>query len=168
METLTLLFLKQYLRYGANQNAQMKPAFITLLKTFLTISDGSFWERMKTLEDQRVIIKTHQMWRSFFLSKSFHESSDSNSNTINTTPTISFPSNTPVCPNYNKDVSLLSEGIDSLEQFFDTQLQNLTQISPVKSNSKGTNTNNESDILTKSLQETIFISKKELINKVYL
>ena len=46
--------------------------------------------------------------------------------------------------------------------FLDTQLQNLTQISPVKSNSKGTN---ESDILIKSLQETIFILKKELINK---
>ena len=91
-----------------------------------------------------------------------HETSDNNSNT---TPTVSFPSNTPVCPNYNKDVSLLSERIDFLEQFFDTQLQNLTQISPVKSNSKGTNTNNESDILIKSLQDTIFILKKELINK---
>ena len=53
---------------------------------------------------------------------------------------------------YRKDVSF-------------TQLQNLTQISPVKSNSKGTNTNNESDILIKSLQDTIFILKKELINK---
>ena len=39
------------------------------------------------------------------------------------------------------------------------------QISLVKSNSKGTNTKNESDILIKSLQETIFILKKELINK---
>ena len=102
------------------------------------------------------------MWKFFLLSKSLHEPSDSNWNTINTTPTVSLPSNTPICPNYEKDVSLLSEGIDSLEQFFDTQLQNLTQISPVKSNSKGTN---ESDILIKSLQETIFILKKELINK---
>ena len=87
------------------------------------------------------------MWTFFFLSKSLHETSDNNSNT---TPTVSFPSNTPVCPNYNKDVSLLSERIDFLEQFFDTQLQNLTQISPVKSNSKGTNTNNESDIFITS------------------
>ena len=102
------------------------------------------------------------MWRFFLLAKSLHESSDSNSNTINTTPKVFLPSNTPVCPNYDKDVSLLSKGIDSLEQFLDTQLQNLTQISPVKSNSKGTN---ESDILIKSLQETIFILKKELINK---
>ena len=124
---------------------------------------------MKTLEDQGVTInRSTKCGSSFFLSKSLHEPSDSNSNTINTTPTVSLPSNTPVCPNYDKDVSLLSEGIDSLEQFFDTQLQNLTQISPVKSNSKGTNTNNESDILTKLLQETIFILKKELINKVYL
>ena len=95
-----------------------------------------------------------------FLSKSLHEPSDSNSNTINTTPTFSLQSNTLVCPNYHKDVSLLSGGIDSLEQFFDTQIQNLTQISPVKSSSKGTNTKNESDILIKSLQETIFILKK--------
>ena len=130
------------------------------------VSNGFFWERMKTLEDQGVIInRPTKCGSSFFLSKSLHEPSDSNSNTINTTPTVSLPSNTAVCPNYDKDVSLLSEGIDSLEQFFDTQLQNLTQISPVKSNSKGTNTNNESDILIKSLQETIFILKKELINK---
>ena len=94
-----------------------------------------------------------------------HEPTDNNSNTINTTTTVFLPSNTPVCPNYGKDVSLLREGIDSLEQFFDTQLQNLTQISPVKSNSKGTNTNNESDILIKSLQETIFILKKNTLIK---
>ena len=130
------------------------------------VSDGSFWERMKALKNQGVIInRPTKCGSSFLLSKSLHEPSDSNSSTINTTPTASLPSNTAVCPNYDKDVSLLSEGIDSLEQFFDTQLQNLTQISPVKSNSKGTNTNNESDILIKSLQETIFILKKELINK---
>ena len=55
---------------------------------------------------------------------------------------------------------LLSEGIDSLEQFFDTQLQNLKQISLVKSNSRGINTNNESDILIESLQDTICILNK--------
>ena len=75
------------------------------------ISDGSFWERMKTLEDQGVIInRSTKCGSSFFLSKSLHEPSDSNSNTINTTPTVSLPSNTTVCPNYDKDVSLLSEG----------------------------------------------------------
>ena len=105
------------------------------------------------------------MWKFFSFVKSLHEPSDSNPNTINTTPTASLPSNTAVCSNYYKDVSLLSEGTDSLEQFFDVQLQNLTQISPVKSNSKITNTNSESGILIKSLQETIFILKKELINK---
>ena len=56
METLTLLFLKQYLRYGANQNAQMKPEFITLLKTFLTIVAypmvpfGKEWKHLRTKE----------------------------------------------------------------------------------------------------------------------
>ena len=102
------------------------------------------------------------MWTFFFLSKSLHETSDNNSNT---TPTVFLPSNTPVCPNYNKDVSLLSERIDSLEQFFDTQLQNLTQISPVKSKIEGISTNNKSAILTESLQETICTLKKELVNK---
>ena len=70
-----------------------------------------------------------------------------------------------MCRNYDTDISLRSEGIGSLEQFFDTQFQNLSQMSPVKSNSKGINTNNESDILIESLQDTVRILKKELINK---
>ena len=121
---------------------------------------------MRILENQGVIInRTTKSESSFSLSKSLHEPSDNSSNTINTTPTVSLASNTPVCLNYDKDVSLMSEGVDSLEQFFDKQLQNLTQISPVKSNSKGTNTNNEWDILIKSPQDTICILKKDLINK---
>ena len=121
---------------------------------------------MKTLEDQGVIInRTTKSESSFSLSKSLHEPSDNSSNTINTTPTVSLASNTPVCPNYDKDVSLLREGVDSLEQFFDMQLQNLTQISLVKSNSKGTNTNNEWDILIKSPQDIICILKKNLLIK---
>ena len=94
-----------------------------------------------------------------------HEPTDNNSNTINTTPTVSLPSNTNVCLNYDTDISFLSEVTDSLEQFFDTQLQNLTQMSPAKSSSKGINTSNESDILIESLQDTFRILKKELINK---
>ena len=87
---------------------------------------------MKTLEDQGVLInRPTKCGRCFFLSKPLDEPSDSNSNTINTTPTVSLPSNTPVCGDNDQDVSLLSEGIDSLEQFFETQLQNLMQISPV-------------------------------------
>ena len=93
-----------------------------------------------------------------------HQPSDSNSNTVNTTPTVSLPSNTPPCGNNDQDISLLSEGIDSLQQIFERQLQNLMQISPVKSNSKGTNTN-KSDILNKSLQETVFILKKDSLIK---
>ena len=114
------------------------------------VSNGSFWEKVKTLEDQGIIInRPTACGSSFFLSKSLHEPSDGSSNTISTTPTISLPSNTPVYLNYNKDVSLVSGGIDSLEQFFDTQLQNLTQVSPVECNSKGTNTNNELAYLIK-------------------
>ena len=87
---------------------------------------------MKTLEDQGVITnRPIKCGSSFFLSKSLHKPTDNNSNIINTTPTVSFPSNTPVCPNLDTDISLLSEGIHSLEQFFDTQLQNFTQMSPV-------------------------------------
>ena len=112
-------------------------------------------ERIKAIEDQGVIIN-----RQFLQRRSLHEPTDNNSNTINTTPTVSLP-NTPVCQNYDAYIFLLSEGIGSLEQSFDTQLQNLTQMSPVKE----TNTNNESDILIESLQDTIHIQKKELINK---
>ena len=134
------------------------------IKEFLDesgVSDGSFWERMKTLEDQGVIINRPTECRSsFFLSKPLHEPINNNSNTINTTPTVSLPSNTPECPNYDKDVSLVSEGIDSLQQFFETQLQNLMDIFPVKSDSKGIHTNNNSDLLTELLQDTIVILKE--------
>ena len=98
--------------------------------------------------------------------KSLHEATDNNSNTINTTPTVSLPNNTPVCQNYDAYIFLLIEGIGSLEQSFDTQLQNLTEMSLVKSNSKETNVNSESDIESiESLQDTIHILKKELIKK---
>ena len=52
--------------------------------------------------------------------KSWHEPADNNSNTINTTPTVSLPNNTPVRQNYDAYIFLLSEGIGSFEQSFDT------------------------------------------------
>ena len=169
METADTVIFRAISEIRGKSKRPDEPRIYNFVKDFLDNSgvlDGSFWERVKRLEDQGVIInKPTKCGSSFFLSKPLHEPSDSNSNTINTTPTVSLPSNTPVFPNYDKDVSLLSEGIDSLEQFFDTQLHNLTQISPFKSNRKGPNTNNESDMLIKSFQETIFILKKELINK---
>ena len=114
---------------------------------------------VKTLEDRGVIINKPIKWGiSFLLSKSLREPTDNDSNTINITPTISLPSNTPECPNDDTDISLLSEGIDSLEQFFDTQLLNPTQMSPVKPTSKGTNTK----WVTSKYNSHI---KKELINK---
>ena len=93
--------------------------------------------------------------------KPLHKPTDNNSNTINTILTVFLPSNTPVCPNYYAYIFLLIKRIGSLEQSFDTQLQNLRQMSPVKE----TNTNNESDILIESLQDRIHIQKKKLINK---
>ena len=117
---------------------------------------------MKTLKDQGdTINRPTKQDSSFFLSKSLLEPIDNNSNLINTIPSVDVPSNT---LEYT-DVSLLNQGIDFLEQFFDTQLQNLTQISPVKSTNNGTNTNKESDILIESPQDTISISQKELIDK---
>ena len=92
------------------------------------------------------------------------EPTDYNSNTINTNPPVSLPNTTPVCQNYGADIFLLTEGIDSLEQSFDTEIRTLTQMSPVKSNSKET-ANSESDILIESLPDTIYILKKELVNK---
>ena len=88
--------------------------------------------------------------------KSLHKPTDNNSNTINITPTVSLPSNTPVCSNCYAYIFLLIERIGSLEQSFDTQLQSLTQMSPVKER----NANNESDILIDSLQDTIHKQKK--------
>ena len=71
-------------------------------------------------------------------------------------PTVFLPSNTPVCPNYNTVISLLSLGVDILAQFLE-QFQNLTQMYLVKSTNKGTNTNNEFDILIESLEDLICI-----------
>ena len=98
-------------------------------------------ERIKAIEDQGVIIN-----RQFLQRRSLHEPTDNNSNTINTTPTVSFPNNTPVSQNYSAYIFLLSEGISSLEPSLDMQHQNLTQMSPVKSNIKETNVNKESDV----------------------
>ena len=60
-----------------------------------------------------------------------HELLNKYSNTINITPTVFLSCNTPVCPNYDTYLSLLSEGNDSLEHFFDTQFRNLTLMSPL-------------------------------------
>ena len=99
------------------------------VKDFLddsVVSNGSFWERMKSIEDQGVITnRPTKCGSSFFLSKSLHEPTDNTSSAINTTPSVSLPSNKPVCPNYDIDISLLSEGIDSLRHFFNTKLQTL-------------------------------------------
>ena len=66
----------------------------TFNKDFLDdsgVSDGSFWEKMRTLEEQGVITNRPTKQGSyFFLLKSLHEATDHNSNTINTTST--FPS----------------------------------------------------------------------------
>ena len=57
------------------------------------------------------------MWKFFLFLKILALPTDSRSNTINTTSTVSLPNNTPVFPNCDKDDSLLSEAIDSLAQF---------------------------------------------------
>ena len=116
---MTLLFSEEYLRYGENQNAKMKPDFLKEVFDESGLSDVSFWEIMKSLEDQGVIInRPTKCASSFFLPKSFYQWNDNNSNAINTTPTVSFPSNTAVYPNCNTDISSLREEIDYLEQLF--------------------------------------------------
>ena len=53
------------------------------------VSDGSFWEKIKTLEDQAAITNRLSKRRNFFfLSKSMHEPTDNNSNTISATSTV--------------------------------------------------------------------------------
>ena len=67
-------------------------------------SDGSFWERMKALEDQGVTInRPTRCDSSFFLSKSLYGPTDNNSNTINAIPTVSLQNNTPVCPDVSSE-----------------------------------------------------------------
>ena len=52
---------------------------------------------MKSLEDQEAIINDEAL---SFCQLSLHEPTD---DTINTTSTVSLQSNTPVCPNNDKD-----------------------------------------------------------------
>ena len=116
------------------------------------VSDGSFWEIMKTLEDQGAIIyRPTKQGSSSFSSKSLRETTDNNSNLISTS--VSLSNNTPVYPNFDSDIFLLSEGIDSLEQLLDTQLQNVRLNPPVREQMLTTNliyANNEFDILIES------------------
>ena len=46
-----------------------------------------------------------------------------------------------------------------------SNFETLCKMCPIKSNSKETNANSESDILIESLQDTIHVLKKELVNK---
>ena len=100
------------------------------------ISDDSFWERMKTYDDQGVIINRQtRRANSFFFANPLNEPTNNNSTTSILASIFSFLWNTTLYPNYDLDFSLLSERIDSLEQYFDAHLQNqnLTQMPPVKS-----------------------------------
>ena len=101
---------------------------------------------MKTLEDQGAIISRPYKRGSCLFCQHARTNRINNSNTNNTISTVFLPSNTHKCPNYNTDIALLSEVIDSSEQFFEKQLQKITQMSPVKSTSKGKNSNTESEI----------------------
>ena len=119
METVDTIIFREISEIRGITNRPYEARICNIDKDFLDdrgVSDDSFWERMKKLQDQG---------KSFFLSKALYEPTGNNSNTIHTIPTASLPTNTPVCPNYDKDIFLLSEGIDSLEQIFDIQLQNL-------------------------------------------
>ena len=122
METVDAVIFRAISEIRGKSKRPDEARIFNFVKGFLDDSgesDGSFWERMKTLEDQGVIInRPTKCGSSFLCLKSLHEPSDNNSNTINTTSTVFLPSNAPVCPNYAKDASLLREGIDSLEQFF--------------------------------------------------
>ena len=58
METFDTVICRAMSEIRTNQNGQMKPKFM-IVKDFLDdsgVSYGFFWERMKTLEDQGVII----------------------------------------------------------------------------------------------------------------
>ena len=156
---LILLFFEQYLRYGANQNAQTKPEFIIFQKTFLKIVTSQMalfekkWKYLTTKFSNRQFFHFYQIY------KSFHKPIDNNWNTVSTTSKFSLPSNTSACPNDGTYISFEWKN-RFLRAVSWTQLQNLTHISPVKYNSKGTNANNESDILIESLQDTVHILKK--------
>ena len=95
METVDAVIFRAISEIRGKSKRPDEARIYNFVKDFLDdsgISNGSFWERMKTLEDQGVIInRPTKCGSSFFLSKSLHEPSDSNSNTINTIPTVLPP-----------------------------------------------------------------------------
>ena len=108
METVDTVIFRAISEIRSKSKCKDEARIYNFVKDFLDdsgVSDSSFWKRMKTLEDQGVIInRPTKCGSSFFLSKSLHEPTDNNSNTISTTPTVSLPSNTLVCPNYDTNI----------------------------------------------------------------
>ena len=119
METVDTVIFRAISEIRAKSKRPDEARIYNFAKDFLDDSgvfDGSFWERKKTLEDEGVIINRSLKCGSFFfLSKSLHEWTNNNSNTINTTPTVSLPINAPVCPNYDAD---MIQNYDTIQKGF--------------------------------------------------
>ena len=129
------------------------------------IDDSLFWERMKYLEENKVIYnKSTKNGNSFYISKRDRATISS---PTDKTPVINSPTYSVSTPqDLQHNLSLISNGIDTLDKFMDATLFNLTQKSTTeKKSDKQQQTQNIKDPILETLQDTISILRTELVHK---
>ena len=92
METVDTVIFRAISESRSKIKCPDEAKIYNFVKDFLddsSVFNCSFWERIKTLEDQGAIInRPTKRGSSLLLSKSLHEPTDNNSDTINATPTV--------------------------------------------------------------------------------
>ena len=120
---------------------------------------------MKYLEENKIIYnKPTKNGNYFYISKRNRETISS---PIDKTPVINSPNNSASTPqDLQHNLSLISNGIDTLDKFIDATLFNLTQKSTTeKKSDKQQQTQNIKDPILETLQDTISILRTELVHK---
>ena len=120
---------------------------------------------MKYLEENKVIYnKPTKNGNSYYISKRDRETISSS---IDKIPVINSPTNSvSSTKDLQHNLSLISNGIDTLDKFIDATLFNLTQKSTTeKKSDKQQPTQNIKDPILETLQDTISILRTELVHK---
>ena len=120
---------------------------------------------MKYLEENKIIYnKPTKNGNYFYISKRNRETISS---PIDKTPVINSPNNSASTPqDLQHNLSLISNGIDTLDKFIDATVFNLTQKSTTeKKSDKQQQTQNIKDPILETLQDTISILRTELVHK---
>ena len=120
---------------------------------------------MKYLQENKVIYnKPRKNGNSFYIWKRNRETISS---PIDKTPVINSPSNSVSTPkDLQHNLSLISNGIDTLDKFIDATLFNPRQkLTTEKKSDKKQQTQNIKDPILETLQDTISVLRTELVHK---